>query len=616
LPDARVGGLPPAIAFLARFGVAPGLLLAAMSSAWRQGVSADAALLALPGVDADNFYQCLARTLGVRFETGPVRLHPSVRWPTAIHAAIAATIAENGQIVWLLAPRADRIEGLLEAHRRGEIPPDRMVVTSPARFSAMLNAARPESIRRQASLSLPATIGEDLSARAGSSPGQRSAVAAGVLFVTMAIAFGGILWICLCVLCGLVLTGAILLRLFATAASCELGERRPAPSLADHQLPVYSVIVALYREAAVAAHLVAALEALDYPRAKLDIKFVVEADDEETRAALVRLRLPARYEIIVAPAGFPRTKPRALNVALPLVRGPLVVVFDAEDRPEPGQLRRAVEAFAVAPARVACLQGRLAIDNGADSWLASLFAIEYAALFDVFNPGLAALGLPILLGGTSNHFRTRALRDVAGWDAWNVTEDADLGLRLARMGYAVEMLAATTHEEAPARLGAWLRQRRRWFKGWTQTFVTHSRTPRRLVAEIGVLRAAAAFFLLGGGLLGSLCGPPFAVVLGYGIVFGDLLVPRSPIEIVASTCWVFICLTGVASALWPAVIGMRRRRLHAGVGWLCCLPVRYLLLSCAAWSGVFEFVRRPFYWAKTEHGLARTSRSSNPRSGN
>jgi cellulose synthase/poly-beta-1,6-N-acetylglucosamine synthase-like glycosyltransferase len=176
------------------------------------------------------------------------------------------------------------------------------------------------------------------------------------------------------------------------------------------------------------------------------------------------------------------------------------------------------------------------------------------------------------------------------------------------MGYDVEILAATTHEEAPARLGAWLRQRRRWFKGWIQTFVTHSRTPRRLVAEIGVLRAAAAFFLLGGGLIGSLCGPLFALVIGHDILFADLLAPRSPIEIAASTSWLFICLTGMASALWPAVIGLRRRRLRAGVGWLCCLPVHYLLLSYAAWTALFEFVHRPFYWAKTEHGLARTSR--------
>lgn len=370
MPDARVGGLPPAIACLARFGVAPGLLLAAMSSSWQQGVSADAALLALPGVDGDHFYRCLARGLGVRFETGPVRLDPSVRWPAAIHAGIAATIGEDGRIVWLLAPRADTIERLVEAHAHGEISSDRLAVTSPARFSAMLSAARADAVRLQASLGLPARIGEDFSARAGASAGQRSAAAAGAIFLAGAIAFGGVLWTSLCILCGVVLTGAILLRLFAAAASCEVGDRRPAPALADHQLPVYSVIVALYREAPMVSHLVAALEALDYPRAKLDIKLVIEADDAGTRAALEMLQLPARYEIIVAPPGFPRTKPRALNVALPMVRGPLVVVFDAEDQPEPGQLRRAAEAFAVAPARVACLQGRLAVDNGADSWLA------------------------------------------------------------------------------------------------------------------------------------------------------------------------------------------------------------------------------------------------------
>lgn len=610
LPDARVGSLPPAIAFLARFGVAPGLLLAALSSGQRQAVSADAALLALPGVQADRFYQCLAHHLGIRFESGPVRFDPSVRWPTAVHAGIAATIGLDGQLVWLLAPRADRLEDLLAAYGRGEIAQTRLAITSPARFAAMLNAARPESIRRQASLGLSAAVGEDFSARTGASLGQRFGAAAGALFVALAIFFGGIFWTGLCILFSLVVAGAILLRLFAAAASCEAeSERRPA-SLADHQLPVYSVVVALYREAAMARPLFGALEALDYPRAKLDIKFVVEADDEETRAALQQLGLPARYEIIVAPRGFPRTKPRALNIALPLVRGALVVVFDAEDQPEPGQLRRAAEAFAAAPDRIACLQGRLAINNADESWLTRLFAIEYAALFDVCNPGLAALGLPLLLGGTSNHFRTAALRAAGGWDAWNVTEDADLGLRLARKGYAVEMLGATTCEEAPACLGSWLRQRRRWFKGWIQTFVTHSRTPRRLVAEIGIGRATAIFFLLGGALLGSLCGPPFALAVGYDVVFGALLAPRSPLEIAGSTFWLFICLTGLASALGPALIGMRRRGLRPGAVWLCYLPFRYLLLSFAAWTALFEFFRRPFYWAKTEHRAAHASPGS------
>ena len=242
--------------------------------------------------------------------------------------------------------------------------------------------------------------------------------------------------------------------------------------------------------------------------------------------------------------------------------------------------------------------------------LTHLFAIEYAVLFDVFNPGLAALGMPMLLGGTSNHFRTHALREVGGWDAWNVTEDADLGLRLARMGFDVEILAESTYEEAPALLRAWLHQRRRWFKGWIQTFVTHSRRPWCLVREIGLVRALAVFFLLGGTLFGSLGGFIFALLVGRDILFGNLLTPSTPAEIAASTFWLFICLTGLAAALWPAIIGMRRRGLRSASRWLCCLPLRYALLSYAAWGALFDFIRRPFYWAKTEHGLARTSQRS------
>ena len=204
----------------------------------------------------------------------------------------------------------------------------------------------------------------------------------------------------------------------------------------------------------------------DYPRGKLDIKLVIEHDDRATRLAIVALDLPAIYEIVVAPIGWPRTKPRALNIALPLVRGELLVIFDAEDAPAPGQLREAAERFLRAPRELACLQARLAIDNIEDSWLTRLFAIEYAVLFDVLNPGLAGLGLPLPLGGSSNHFRTEVLREVCGWDAWNVTEDADLGLRLARFGYGVGILPSSTQEEAPAFIDAWLRQRRRWSKGW------------------------------------------------------------------------------------------------------------------------------------------------------
>lgn len=193
---------------------------------------------------------------------------------------------------------------------------------------------------------------------------------------------------------------------------------------------------------------------------------MIEEDDRETLSALSGAGHRPGREILLAPAGLPRTKPRALNVALPLVRGQFVAVFDAEDVPDPLQIKMAAQRFASAPEKLGCLQARLAIDNTGDGWLARLFAIEYAALFDVINVGFGALRLPFPLGGSSNHFRTDILRKIGGWDAWNVTEDADIGLRLARFGYYAETFHSTTHEEAPTRLGAFLSQRRRWCKGW------------------------------------------------------------------------------------------------------------------------------------------------------
>jgi glycosyltransferase XagB len=245
----------------------------------------------------------------------------------------------------------------------------------------------------------------------------------------------------------------------------------------DDRLPVYSIIVALYREAHSVEELVRALRQLDYPPEKLQILLVTEPDDLETLAALSRLDLDTPFEIITAPANGPRTKPKALNAALAFARGTLTVIYDAEDRPEPDQLRHAVEMFRIESADVACVQARLTIDNTADSWLARVFTAEYASQFDLFLPGLAALRLPLPLGGSSNHFPTAVLRQIGAWDSYNVTEDADLGMRLARFGYRSTVLHSTTYEEAPAHFGAWLKQRTRWFKGWMQTWSVHMRSP-------------------------------------------------------------------------------------------------------------------------------------------
>jgi cellulose synthase/poly-beta-1,6-N-acetylglucosamine synthase-like glycosyltransferase len=193
---------------------------------------------------------------------------------------------------------------------------------------------------------------------------------------------------------------------------------------------------------------------------------VVEADDAETRAAVAALGLEAPFEEIVSPLAGPRTKLKALAAVLPFARGTFLVVYDAEDLPEPDQLRVALAAFRNGSTELACVQARLAVDNISDSWLTRHFAAEYAGLFDVFLPALADLKLPLPLGGTSNHFHTETLRKIGGWDPFNVTEDADLGMRLARFGYLIGVIASTTWEEAPVRFMPWLRQRTRWFKGW------------------------------------------------------------------------------------------------------------------------------------------------------
>jgi glycosyltransferase XagB len=256
----------------------------------------------------------------------------------------------------------------------------------------------------------------------------------------------------------LMFSSSVILR--SMAAIATVPGTHPS-DLSDDDLPTYTVVVALYRESSVVEHLV---KAIDSPKGKLDIKLAVEQRDVETLGRIVELRLPARYEVVVAPSGKPQTKPRALNIALSSARGDLIVVYDAEDIPAPDQLRLAASRFA-ADKNLDCLQARLSIRNHSESWLSKLFAVEYAILFDIINPGLCALNLPIPLGGSSNHFRTRSLVGVGAWDEWNVTEDADLGIRLARFGYEVKALDSDTSEEAPYELGNWFRQRVRWQKG-------------------------------------------------------------------------------------------------------------------------------------------------------
>ncbi|MEO1207072.1 MAG: glycosyltransferase [Pseudomonadota bacterium] len=393
------------------------------------------------------------------------------------------------------------------------------------------------------------------------------------------------------------------------------GDHLSAPVLPDHGLPRYAVLVPIYREADSIPGLVQSLMLLDYPRALLDIVFILEADDHATQHALARYGLPGFMRTVVVPPGQPRTKPRALNYALQGAAGDLVVVYDAEDAPEPDQLKKAVNMFAAGDARLACLQARLSINNRADSWFSRQFAIEYSVLFGALLPVLRWLRFPIPLGGTSNHFRRHVLENVGGWDAFNVTEDADLGLRLARAGYAVEMLNSTTWEEAPVRWRVWRGQRRRWLKGWLQTLIVHTREPLRLASELGA-RGTIGFYTLMAGLVLSALVHPWVFVLG-GMWLAGVDGPGSSSDALTSqlqlepTAWTW------SQWLWAvAIVNLVLGYASAiGLAWVVCardgwrdlclhclmMPVYWLLISAAAYMAIIELVRMPHHWEKTVH---------------
>jgi cellulose synthase/poly-beta-1,6-N-acetylglucosamine synthase-like glycosyltransferase len=396
-----------------------------------------------------------------------------------------------------------------------------------------------------------------------------------------------------------------LMRLGAILVPQQPPDQVAAPALADHDLPVYSVLVPLRDEATMVPQLGGALRALDYPPEKLDIKFVVEAQSAGTIDAVLKLLDDPRFELITVPDAPPRTKPKALDYALPFVRGQHVVIYDAEDLPDPHQLRLAAARFAAEP-DLDCLQAELMIDNGAENAFTSLFAGEYAGQFAVLMPALVRWGLPVPLGGTSNHFTARALREAGGWDAFNVTEDADLGVRLARLRYRTAMLASYTYEEAPIGLRAWLNQRTRWMKGWAQTFIVHNRRPGRLLADLGWRNFLGLELWLGSLILSPLLHTVFvASILVEVLATGEPpFMPFGPAAALALTIFVL----GYGGSFAVTLVGLRRTGQRHLLFIQALLPLYWLLHSVATIQAGWQLVRRPHFWAKTPHGLTRLDR--------
>jgi hypothetical protein len=469
--------LPLEIGFLAHYGHAPETLREVAIFARHAGVSADEFVLKQGLMGESEFYRALAAELQMPFLAAP-RLARSAHYPGSILTGFAPLAGKGSGFV--IAPRGAALTEVMKARPRIQ----GLAVTTPTGLREAVFQTQGQQIASRAAFEL-AEKAPDLAMDV--SYGQLALVFTLLAaFVFCALLFPGQTVSLVGAILGPLFLGMIVLRLATSFLPNPVEPATKPLRTEDADLPVYTIIVALYREKRVVARLLEALSRLDYPAAKLDIKLVLEAEDCETQESLQALDLPANVEVLIAPRGQPRTKPRALNVALPLARGRFTVIYDAEDVPDAEQLRLAAARFSQLPSSVACLQARLTIDNTDDSWLTRMFTIEYAALFDVLNPGLAEIGCPIALGGTSNHFRTDVLRQVHGWDAWNVTEDADLGIRLARLGYEVKDLPSSTLEEAPGTLRLWMRQRTRWMKGFVQTATGHSRKPWTMLRQLGI----------------------------------------------------------------------------------------------------------------------------------
>lgn len=430
-----------------------------------------------------------------------------------------------------------------------------------------------------------------------------------ISFIAFALVLGVVLFPseCLTVLvvwASLTLFASVLFKIAAFFAEVSARPNDRPPKCPPDKLPKFSVIVPLYKEAEIASSLVARLSTLTYPKPLLEVMLAVEENDSTTINALKDTTLPPWMKTIVVPDGAPKTKPRAMNYALEFCDGEIIGVWDAEDDPASDQLEVIADHFHAATPDLACLQGVLDYYNSRQNWLARCFTIEYAAWFRLILPGLARLGFAIPLGGTTLFVRKDALEKVGGWDAHNVTEDADLGFRLAKLGFTTEVVPTRTEEEANCKLWPWVKQRSRWLKGYMVTYIVNMRRPASLFKQLGAWRFLGfqAHFVtaLSQFLLAPVLWSFWLVLLGL----------THPLEAYVSrdvlyTLGLAFLAIEVLNALIYATVCLKPGLRHLLL-WVPTMHIYYPLGAIAAYKAVYELVVKPYYWDKTQHGLSLT----------
>lgn len=349
--------------------------------------------------------------------------------------------------------------------------------------------------------------------------------------------------------------------------------------------PIYSVLIPIYKEISKIKQILKFIKMLDYPKDKLDVCILIEEDDLPIHQFFSQEILPSYIRVISVPIFQPRTKPKALNYATNFIKGEYVVVYDAEDIPDMDQLKKALHLFQQLPSQYICIQSRLNFYNYSENIITECFSVEYSILFDFYLFGLDFLNLPILLGGTSNHFKVKELKKIGFWDSYNVTEDAELSIRIYSNNYKIKMLDSLTLEESPIEMIAFIKQRSRWIKGFLQTFfcyVCNYQYKKFNIYQVIFIIINLLFFAL------SLFLGPILIVLSF---FLD-------IALLKYNLYIFFIYHAIAGLI------VSKNNIFNFKYIIFSIPY-YFLHMFAFILAIYDLIKRPFHWRKTEHGKSK-----------